>query len=133
MGCRDPSPPVVHPMMLIYKGNSCPQRELQLRSADHTNERVIADGMRPGKADQKAMNEIANEYADQDYEAVRNAFDVLLVRKHTLWQAHHIHEASWGGSDAKTNLQYLPLPEHNLFTQWWEHRRRDIEKKLGIK
>ncbi|MEZ4364219.1 MAG: DUF4157 domain-containing protein [Kofleriaceae bacterium] len=47
------------------------------------------------------------------------------------WQAHHIHEHSWGGRNVPSNFQYLPRPEqHQEFTNWWEGRKELIRSNL---
>lgn len=92
---------------------------------------LVAGGMRRCVARRQAENEIADEWAARGYP--RHPFDHLQVLDHTDWECHHIHENSWSGSDLPTNLIYLPLSEHSPITNWFDRRRDEIKRNLGIR
>jgi hypothetical protein len=103
----------------------------QLRDdATKRTDGFVAQGMPRGEARKKAEKEIADEWALVGYPWHR--FDHLLVLDHTGWECHHIHENSWGGGDAPSNLIYLNVTEHSEFSGWFDARRNAIKKDLGI-
>lgn len=57
----------------------------------------------------------------------------LELRGSRQWQAHHIHEHSWGGGGARNNFQYLlRTGEHQELSNWWNTRRDEIKHALSI-
>jgi len=65
------------------------------------------------------------------YPGLAGSVDALMLTKKSQWQAHHIHEHSWGGNEERSNFQYLARPnQHQPLTNWWTERGRDMKNRL---
>lgn len=85
----------------------------------------------PKEVTQEAKKRLLAFY-QRTYPGLQDMDDVYLAgNKARQWQAHHVHERSWGGHNQSYNFQFLPRPDqHQEFTNWWEHRRDDIRTHL---
>jgi hypothetical protein len=83
------------------------------------------------KAHEDAEDGILKKYQTQ-YPGILDMKDLRLAgRSARNWQAHHLHEHSWGGNNDPKNFQWLPLKdEHSPLTNWWKQRHERIQQAL---
>lgn len=80
--------------------------------------------------DAAAVAKVESDYAAAGFPGL--SWQDLNLEGPARWQAHHMHEHSWSGSDEPENFQYLRLSEHSRYTTWWNARRDEIKHALGI-
>lgn len=74
---------------------------------------------------QKANDDIVKLYQSRGFAL---GWDELDLQG---FEEHHIHESSWGGPHADSNLIYLRESEHQPSTTWWEGRKADVYTALA--
>lgn len=103
---------------------------------DRLKRQLLAGKPNPTPADEAAAQADAEHrllaWYQQQYPDLQDMSDLRLQGNGgRRWQAHHVHEHSWGGHNSPYNYQFLPLPaQHARFTAWWSHRQARIQQAL---
>jgi hypothetical protein len=103
---------------------------------DRLKQQLLRSKPNPTPADEEAAQTEAERrllaWYQQQYPGLEDMSDLRLQGNGgRRWQAHHVHEHSWGGHNSPYNYQFLPLPsQHSRFTAWWSHRQARIQQAL---